>query len=167
MRFVDWISKNNDMVYNRVKTIVKDKDEVDDLYQCVMEQLLKQQHKIDDIKDEQKLYYVIRVVKNNYHSKTSPYHYQFRKHKEKQLPIIEDVIENIQDVEYKETLPDMEWVKRQLNTLDWFSRDLFLLWMELSTISKVSEQTKIPLNSVSRYINKIKRILQERWKQEL
>jgi hypothetical protein len=61
----------------------------------------------------------------------------------------------------------MEWVKRQLNTLDWFSRDLFLLWMELSTISKVSEQTKIPLNSVSRYINKIKRILQERWKQEL
>lgn len=167
MRFVEWISKNNDMVYNRVKSIVKDKDEVDDLYQCVMEQLLKQQHKIDDIKDEQKLYYVIRVVKNNYNSKTSPYHYQFRKPQEKQLPIIEDVIENIQDVEYKETLPDMEWVKRQLNTLDWFSRDLFLLWMELSTISKVSEQTKIPLNSVSRYINKIKRILQERWKQEL
>lgn len=167
MRFVEWISKNNDMVYNRVKSIVKDKDEVDDLYQCVMEQLLKQQHKIDDIKDEQKLYYVIRVVKNNYNSKTSPYHYQFRKPQEKQLPIIEDVIENIQDVEYKETLPDMEWVKRQLNTLDWFSRDLFLLWMELSTISKVSEQTKIPLNSVSRYINKIKKILQERWKQEL
>lgn len=167
MRFVDWISKNNDMVYNRVKSIVKHKDETDDLYMCVMEQLLKQQHKIDDIKDEQKLYYVIRVVKNNYHSKTSPYHYQFRKPYEKQLPIIEDVIEQIEDVEYQETLPDMEWVKRQLNTLDWFSRDLFLLWMELSTISKVSEQTKIPLNSVSRYINKIKRILQERWKQEL
>lgn len=163
MRFVVWVEKNNDILLEKVRDIVLHKDEADDLYQSVMEQMLKKPEQIDTIKDEQKLYYFIRVVKNNYFSKTSPYHYQIRKPVEKNYELQEHLIEDIEDIPYSEDLPDIEWVKNELQTLDWFSRDLFMLWLELNTISNVSRKTQIPLNSVSRYINKIKKILKERW----
>lgn len=163
MRFVTWIGINNDLCLNKVREIVSNRDEADDLYQSVVEQLLKKPDNIDKVKDEQKLYFFIRVIRNNYFSKTSPYHYQFRKPTERNIPIKETILEDIVDEEYSEDLPDMEWVKNELKTLDWFSRDLFLLWLELNTISNVSRQTQIPLNSVSRYINKIKKELKQRW----
>jgi hypothetical protein len=163
MRFVVWVEKNNDLLLQRVRDIVTHKDDADDLYQSVIEQMLKKPEQMDNIKDEQKIYYFIRVVKNNYFSKTSPYHYQMRKPIENNYELKDNLIEDIEDIPYSEDLPDIEWVKNELQTLDWFSRDLFLLWLELNTISNVSRQTQIPLNSVSRYITKIKKILKERW----
>jgi RNA polymerase sigma factor (sigma-70 family) len=162
MRFVSWISQNNDLCLNKVREIVSNPDEADDLYQSVVEQLLRKPDKIDKVTDKEK-YYFIRVIRNNYFSKTSPYHYQYRKPSEKNIQIKEDILEQIEDEEYNDELPDMEWVKNELQHLDWFSRDLFLLWLELNTISNVSRQTQIPLNSVSRYINKIKKELKKRW----
>jgi|LauGreDrversion4_2_1035121.scaffolds.fasta_scaffold796772_2 RNA polymerase sigma factor (sigma-70 family) len=163
MRFVSWISQNNDLCLNKVREIVSNPDEADDLYQSVVEQLLRKPDKIDKVTDKEKYYFFIRVIRNNYFSKTSPYHYQYRKPSEKNIQIKEDILEQIEDEEYNDELPDMEWVKNELQHLDWFSRDLFLLWLELNTISNVSRQTQIPLNSVSRYINKIKKELKKRW----
>jgi RNA polymerase sigma factor (sigma-70 family) len=163
MRFVSWISHNNDLCLNKVREIVSNPDEADDLYQSVVEQLLRKPDKIDKVTDKEKYYFFIRVIRNNYFSKTSPYHYQYRKPSEKNIQIKEDILEQIEDEEYNDELPDMEWVKNELQHLDWFSRDLFLLWLELNTISNVSRQTQIPLNSVSRYINKIKKELKKRW----
>jgi len=163
MRFVSWISHNNDLCLNKVREIVSNPDEADDLYQSVVEQLLRKPDKIDKVTDKEKYYFFIRVIRNNYFSKTSPYHYQYRKPSEKNIQVKEDILEQIEDEEYNDELPDMEWVKNELQHLDWFSRDLFLLWLELNTISNVSRQTQIPLNSVSRYINKIKKELKKRW----
>jgi RNA polymerase sigma factor (sigma-70 family) len=163
MRFVSWISQNNDLCLNKVREIVSNPDEADDLYQSVVEQLLRKPDKIDKVTDKEKYYFFIRVIRNNYFSKTSPYHYQYRKPSEKNIQVKEDILEQIEDEEYNDELPDMEWVKNELQHLDWFSRDLFLLWLELNTISNVSRQTQIPLNSVSRYINKIKKELKKRW----
>jgi RNA polymerase sigma factor (sigma-70 family) len=163
MRFVSWISQNNDLCLNKVREIVSNPDEADDLYQSVVEQLLRKPDKIDKVTDKEKYYFFIRVIRNNYFSKTSPYHYQYRKPSEKNIQIKEDILEQIEDEEYNEEQPSMEWVKNELQHLDWFSRDLFLLWLELNTISNVSRQTQIPLNSVSRYINKIKKELKKRW----
>jgi len=163
MRFVSWISHNNDLCLNKVREIVSNPDEADDLYQSVVEQLLRKPDKIDKVTDKEKYYFFIRVIRNNYFSKTSPYHYQYRKPSEKNIQVKEDILEQIEDEEYNEEQPSMEWVKNELQHLDWFSRDLFLLWLELNTISNVSRQTQIPLNSVSRYINKIKKELKKRW----
>jgi len=163
MRFVSWISQNNDLCLNKVREIVSNPDEADDLYQSVVEQLLRKPDKIDKVTDKEKYYFFIRVIRNNYFSKTSPYHYQYRKPSEKNIQVKEDILEQIEDEEYNEEQPSMEWIKNELQHLDWFSRDLFLLWLELNTISNVSRQTQIPLNSVSRYINKIKKELKKRW----
>lgn len=161
-----WLEKNNNILVKMVGDIIKNEDDVMDLYQSVVEQILSKPDKANKIPDEQKTYYFIRLIKNNYYSKTSPYHYQIRKGKERYSPLEESVLESIPDTLYDESIPDIFWVKEQLESLDWFSRDLFLLYIELETITKVSNQTQIPMNSVSRYIKKIKDILKTKWENE-
>jgi hypothetical protein len=165
MTFRVWINGNYDMLMDKVRLISSEQD-ADDLFMCVVEQLLKNEHKIDEIEDNQKLYYFIRVIKNNYNSKTSPYHYQYRKNQHYHQTLYEDITDTIADEPYKETIPDMIWVENKLNELEWWERDIFLLWVELGTLTKVSEQTKIPINSVGRYINKIKIKLRKLWLEE-
>lgn len=158
-----WLTKNYTELLNITKKVVKNESEVDDVFQCVVEQVLLKDKKLDNIDDKQKLYYFIRVVKNNYYSKTSSYYYQYKKSSTHNLQFDETIYENIPVEPYNETLPTMEWVNGQLKELDWFSRDLFLLWLEMGSLTAVSKQTTIPLNSVGRYIKDIKTILKERW----
>lgn len=162
MTFRNWLNDNYDMLMDKVRIISNDAD-VDDLFMCVVEQLLKKSEQIDDIDDKQKIYYFIRVIKNNYNSKTSRYHYEMRKNNHHHRPLLEDITEQIVDEPYKETIPDMMWVEKQLNSLEWWERDIFLLWVELGTLTRVSKQTSIPINSVGRYINKIKLKLRKLW----
>jgi hypothetical protein len=104
------------------------------------------------------------MLKRNYFSKTSPYYYQFKKGAIMD-DITDDLLEGVIDVEYTESIPDMEWVKLQLLELDWFDRDLFNLWVELGSLSNVSKKTNIPVNSVGKYIKEIKQELKIRWQQ--
>lgn len=112
------------------------------------------------------MYWFVRVVKNNYFSNSSPWYYQFKRAEYRATEYDEERYEDIPDEDYEETIPDMEWVKLQLNTLDWFSRDLFLYWIEMGTLTKLSQETKIPINSVGKYIKQIKQILKERYETE-
>jgi len=166
MELKSWIEKNNQELYDIVKGIIKNEDDVPDLYQCVMEQILTKPEKFNKVPDDQKVFYFIKILKNNYYSKTSPYYYKMKKDISRYSPLEESSLETIVDTLYDDELPSLDWVKGQLDTLDWFSRDLFLLYIELETITKVSQQTTIPLNSVSRYIKKIKDILKTRWDYE-
>lgn len=145
-----------------VKNIVKNEDDRDDLFHCVLEQILKGK-KFDGLPDDQRVFYFVRVLKNNYFSKTSPYYYQYKKN-----PAKEDIkemtfFEGRLDEEYKNELPDMSWVYEQLTHLNWFDRDLFLMWLEMGSLTAVSKQTTIPLNSVGRYIKTTKEILKKKW----
>lgn len=166
MTFSSWLNYNDRKLRDRVRELVNNKSEADELYHFVILQLLEKPQKIDQVPDEQKEYFFIRTLKNNYYSKTSPYFYQYKHKKHNHLRLIENVTDNIKEEEYKETDPTMEWVHKTLNDFDWFERDLFRLWIELGTITNVSKQTLIPLNSVGRYINKTKKKLKELWQLE-
>ena len=158
-----WIQHNNKKLLYTAKKISKNNDEYMDLYQSVIEQLLKKQNVLDDMDDKEKMYYFVRVIKNNYFSQSSPYYYQHKKTSTR-INYVEDINRyEIQDEVYEEHLPDMEWVYRQLDTLDWFSRDIFLMWLELGSLTAVARQTTIPLNSVGRYIKEVKQTLKDRW----
>jgi hypothetical protein len=118
-----------------------------------------------DIKDEQKKYFFIRVVKNNWYSNTSRFEYEFRRkvsdnreYKDYELSLIEE-----EDEEYTEDLPDIEWVREELNKLHWYSRDLFLMWIELGSVTGISKQTTIPINTCGKHIREIKEYLRELW----
>tara|TARA_R110000868_G_scaffold10831_2_gene52416 strand:- start:1106 stop:1618 length:513 start_codon:yes stop_codon:yes gene_type:complete len=167
MTFSQWLIKEHNGLLSLVGDMVRDPDEQGDLYGCIIEQLLKKKNKLDHIPDKEKRYYFIRVMKNNYNSKTSPYHYQYRKPTLNHIPLLETITESLTDEPYEETLPDMIWVEKTLNeNFDWYSRDLFKLWVELGSLTNVSKQTQIPLNSVGRHINNIKTKLKELWQSE-
>ena len=166
MTFFEWINKNHNKVMDKVKLICPDENEQYDLFQSVVLQLLEKPNKINDIPDKEKMYFFIRVIKNNYNSTTSIYYKEYKKHQNLHTPLLDEITESLMDEGYEDTIPEIEWVNHQLKSFDWFDRDLFLMWIELKTITNVSKTTQIPLNSVGRYINKTKYRLQELWKQE-
>jgi DNA-directed RNA polymerase specialized sigma24 family protein len=158
-----WIEKNNTELIRLVKNITNNADDSDELYQSVILQLLEKPERINEIPDSQKKYFFIRVVQNNYNSNTSPYQYQRQKYKKKFTDFKYEMFENVPDDDYQE-YPTIEWVYQQLENHHWFDRDLFLLWLELGTFTKVSEQTTIPLNSVGKYIKETIKNLNTSWK---
>lgn len=151
----DWLSNN----YNELKNICNKfstPDEVDDLLHLCIEQFLKNK-RVEQIPDKEKLYFFTKIVRNQYHSKSSKYHYTYRRYQ------FNDVVElEIPDVEYKEDEFNMEWVREQLKTMDWYYGRLFELYIdEGCSVTKLSKRTTIPINSVSRDINKTRKKLKK------
>ena len=152
----DWLSNN----YNELKNICNKfstPEEVDDLLHLCIEQFIKNK-KVEQIPDKEKLYFFTKIVRNQYHSKSSKYHYTYRRYQ------FNDVVESdISDVVYQEDEFNMEWVREQLKTMDWYYGRLFELYIdEGCSVTKLSKRTTIPINSVSRDINKVRRQLKQR-----
>ena len=158
----EYISKYNKHLIDQTKNIVKGHEEYMDLYQSVVEQLLSNPDKFNEVPDDQKQYYFIKVTRTNWYSKTSPYQYQKKKYEQKHVTLFDHTTELQVDEEYVEH-PTIDWVNEQVEQMSWFDRDLFVLWAELKTLSAVHRETTIPINSVGKYINEIKKELNERW----
>lgn len=151
-----WITKN----YNELKTIcskITRGQDYDDLLQICIEQFLHNQV-VKTIPDKEKLFFFARIVRNNYNSKSSKYYYTYRKYQFNEIGELE-----IPEVEYQETEFNLEWVNQQLKTFDWYYMRLFELYVEEGcSITKLSKRTTIPINSVSRDINKVRKELLKR-----
>lgn len=163
MELSKWINKNHSELVHVVGRITSNHPESDELLQEVILQLLERPTKINQLPDKEKLFYFISVVKNNWHSSTSPYQYHKQKIKRLHIPYDHNKGERVVDDVYEENTPDMEWVYSELNKMEWFDRDLFRLWVELGTYTNVSKQTTIPLNSVGKYIKDTIQELNVRW----
>lgn len=151
----DWLSNN----YNELKNICSKfstPEEVDDLLHLCVEQFLKNK-RVHQIPDKERLYFFTKIVRNQYHSKSSKYHYTYRRYQ------FSDVVETeIPDVVYEEDEFNLEWVYEQLKTIDWYYGRLFELYIEEGcSVTKLSKRTTIPINSVSRDINKVRRQLKQ------
>jgi len=154
-----WITNN----YEEIKTIchkVTKSNDIDDLLQICVEQFITNK-KIDDIPDEQKLYFFTKIVKNNYYSTTSKYYNTYHKYKFSEFKEIE-----IPDNHYDETEINLDWVNKQLQDIkkdQWYYGRLFELYLQVGcSITKLSQKTTIPINTVSRDINKVRKELKKR-----
>jgi len=129
---------------------------VDDLLHLCIEQFIKNK-KVHQIPDKEKLYFFTKIVRNQYHSKSSKYHYTYRRYQ------FSEIVDNdIAEIEYQEDEFNMNWVKEQLKTIDWYYGRLFELYIEEGcSVTKLSKRTTIPINSVSRDINKVRRQLKQ------
>ena len=169
MTFNQWIGENSKEMMKMVRGIVKgDDDLADELFQSVCLQLLEKPKKVDEVPDHHKVFYFIRVVKNNYYSKTSPFQYRRIKDRNRNIQIDEGLT-SIEDVPYQEDFEYKRWVVEQLSKeelFSWYERDIFMLYVELTSYVRVSKQTTIPVNSVSRHLKQIKTKLQELWQLE-
>lgn len=151
----DWINNNIKEMRKIVNSISKQNNP--DLFQVCIEQFLTNQ-RLKEIPDKEKLYFFSKIVKNNFFSKSSPYYYTYGKYKFSEFtPKIEIIDDPIREY------VDLEWVKTELKKIDWYYRKLFELYIEENcSITKLSQRTTIPINSVSRDINKVRRILNKR-----
>ena len=155
-----WITENIDELKKICKSISRLED-IDDLFQICIEQILINK-KFADIPDQQRLYFFSRLVRNQFHSKTSKYYYQYHRFKASEIYDYD-----FPDLQYEEPEVNLEWVNKHLDemkkTSDWYYGRLFELYIELGcSITTLSQKTTIPINSVSRDINKVRKELNKK-----
>ena len=152
-----WITENIEELKKICSRITRGNDS-EDLLQLSVQQFLLNK-KVPTIPDKEKLFFFTRIVRNNYNSKSSPYYHQYKKFQFSEIGNIE--IEYLEEEE--EPIITLDWVYQELDKLDWYYKRLMEMYIEEGcSITKVSKRTTIPLNSVSRDINKIRKILKEK-----
>ena len=104
------------------------------------------------------MFFLIRAIKNQYYSKNSYFYRDYVRPTGVKLDY-EFEVEDKVEPEY----PNLEWVKNRIEQLNWYEKGIFTLYIDLGTIEKVSKQTKIPLYSIRKSINKTKKFLKESW----
>ena len=152
-------------------------DDLDDLTQEVFLYLLElPSEKLKQlIEDKQIKYYFIRLCKNNYYSKTSKYHYKYRKPVERieytngRLGITkkQDAI----NLYFNTEVEDSDLIHNILAELYWYERELFKLYVlgkhkdKQYTYSTLSQHTKISRMSIYTTIKGVKRYVRRRLKE--
>tara|TARA_R110001592_G_scaffold148690_8_gene373883 strand:+ start:301 stop:855 length:555 start_codon:yes stop_codon:yes gene_type:complete len=156
---------------------------LDDLTQEVFLYLLEMpKGKLEQlIEDKQIKYYFIRLCKNNYYSKTSKYHYKYRKPYER---ILLDVITNgkysiskkqntadLYFIEGEGYIEDTDLVNDILSEMYWYERELFKLYVlgdnkgRRYTYTTLSNKTKISRMSIYTTLKIVKNYVARRLKE--
>lgn len=156
----DWIEQNIEKLKHITYKVAKEINE--DLFQVCIEQLLKNP-KSNNLTDKERLYFFVKIVKNNFYSKSSQYYYAYTKYQFSELSQIE-----IADEE-PNTFDELEWVHSQIDkdkkTKNWYYARLMEIFIEEGgSIMNTTKRTTIPRNSVSRDINKYRQVLIRRRK---
>ena len=155
-----YITTNYYELLKITKKITKNHDLTQDLLHEVILQLYNKDNIIlREYCDEQIKYYIVSVIRINWHSTTSPFYYKIRKETKNYVPI--DEIYNLADD------AQLDFEKQQLFDileeswceLDWFRKSLFEMYMTLGSMKKVSKQTRIPVSSISRYLRESKDLI--------
>lgn len=155
----DWITEN----YNKLNEITKKVSKLEcahDLLHLSLEQLLLNKN-FNNVPEKEKLFFFTKIVRNNYYSESSPYYHTYTKYQFNEWKEHDE-----QDQEYQEDPIDLDWVNNHLNEMkkgnDWYYAKLFQLYIEEDcSITKLSKRSTIPVNSVSRDINKMRKKLIE------
>lgn len=150
----DWITINYDKLKSICSNISKN-EEVDDLFHSCLIQFMENK-RINEIPDNQKLFFFSRIVKNNFYSTTSNYHKEYHKFKFNEMIEVQQA-----DILYVEDEVDLNWVNKELNKdFTWYYKRIMELYIEEKcSLTKLSKRTNIPINSCSRDINKVRKEL--------
>jgi hypothetical protein len=146
-----------------VKTITKNDDRCDDLLHDILIDLTKNE-KYNALSPKDKVYFFIRVVKNQFYSNNSKYQRTYKKY------VFQEFNPNVEipDEAYKEPL-SMEWVHKTLdNELDknkefWYNYGLFNLYLEHKKIETIHQKTQIPKYSIRNTIKEMKAWIKIKW----
>ena len=153
--------KLKDVAYN-----IAGAKEKDDLLSFVIEELYKcDQIRLKEIIEKKQMtFYVVRVMINQYQSKTSRYHYKYRKYYEYHVTTTIESLspdnsknntKNKQQVEEK-----LAWIEEKLKDLYWFDAEVFrIYYKEGFSLSEMSKVTKINKNTLYKAIKNVKNYL--------
>lgn len=152
-----YITTNYYLLLGITKKITKNHELSSDLLHEVIIQLYNKSNIVlQEYSDDQIKYYIVSVIRINWHSQTSPFYYKIRKESSKYT--------NIDDIFDLTDESQLDFEKEQLFIileesfceLDWFKKSLFQMYLTLGSMKKVSKQTRIPVSSISRYLKESK-----------
>ena len=157
--------------YNKLKSMaynVTSGKDTDDLLSFVIEELYKCDSKrINEIiKKKQMTFYVVRVMLNQYQSKTSRYHYKYRKYYEYHTTT---TIESISPDNTEYTIKDkeeveerLEWIEEKLKDCFWYDAEVFKLYFrEGHSLNTMAKATKISRATLYKSIINVKKYLKD------
>lgn len=153
-----WIEENFELLKQLTNKVAKETN--DDLFQVCIEQFLKNK-KVEHLEHKQRLYFFVKIVKNNFYSNSSPYYYTYSKYNFSELQNIEIAEQSVEHID------ELGWVLEQISndkkTKNWYYARLMEIFIEEGgSIIKTTKRTTIPRNSVSRDINKYRKVLVKR-----
>ena len=155
-----YITTNYYQLLTIAKKITKNHDLTQDLFHEVIIQLYNKNNIVlQEYSDDQMKYYIVSIMRINWHSQTSPFYYKIRKESSKYTNIddIYDLVDDTQLEYEKQHLFDI--LEQSWCELDWFRKSLFEMYMTLGSMKKVSKQTRIPISSISRYLKESKELI--------
>jgi RNA polymerase sigma factor (sigma-70 family) len=152
-----YITTNYYQLLTIAKKITKNHQLTGDLLHEVILQLYNKSNIVlQEYSDDQIRYYIVSVIRINWHSQTSPFYYKIRKESAKYTNIDEcfNLTDDTQLEFEKQHLFDI--LEQSWCELDWFKKSLFEMYLTLGSMKKVSKQTRIPISSISRYLKESK-----------
>ena len=155
--------------YQKLKEIalnISGIDEFEDLLHFVIEELYKcDQKRIKEIIEKKQMtFYVVRVMLNQHHSKTSRYHYKYRKYYEHHVTTTIECIspDNTKDNTKDKNIIEerLEWIEEKLKDLYWFDAECFRIYYRDSfSLSEMAKATRINKNTLYKAIRNVKNYL--------
>ncbi len=141
-------------------------DYEDLLHETILALYNSDKEKIKYIIEQKKLtFYIVRIMMNQYHSNTSPYHKKYRKqYNQKQLkdfyiytkePLTKEKIKQLEEQEDR-----LQWIEEKLKHLSWFDVEVFkIYYRENYSLNTMSKATKINRSTLGKSIRYIKNYL--------
>ena len=135
-------------------------ESIEALYNADKEKIIK-------IIEQKKLtFYFIRILINQYHSKTSPYYYKYKKFNEL-MNNMDGINIYSKEATSKERIKQLElneerlqWIEQKLKGLAWFDVEVFkIYYREGFSLNSMSKATKINRSTLGKSIRFIKNYL--------
>lgn len=130
------------------------------LHEVILQLYSRDDIKLKEYDDNSIKYYITSIMRVNYYSKTSPYHYRIRKERA-MYSDLSDVLNMEAEQEVFESEELFSLLEEQYCELDWFRKSLLDLYLSLNSLKAVSKKTTIPLTSISRYIREGKQQIKD------
>ena len=97
-------------------------------------------------------WFLVKTLTNQFNSNSSPFAKKYRP-KEIDFILTSEYDHNIDIL--------IDKIDKQLNKLHWYDRELFKAYVESGSYRKLSKQTDIPFNSISRTVNYVKTYIRD------
>ena len=161
----EYLIKNYDRLKDVALNIAGIK-EYEELLHFVIEELYKcDQIRLREIIDKKQMtFYSLRVIMNQYHSKTSRYYYKYKKYYEYHSTQTIECISADKSKSNKKKKEEIEvkldWIEEKLKDLYWFDAEVFkLYYRENFSLSEMAKATKINKNTLYKAIRNVKNYL--------
>tara|TARA_R110002020_G_scaffold29237_2_gene92311 strand:- start:1014 stop:1520 length:507 start_codon:yes stop_codon:yes gene_type:complete len=153
--------KLKDIAYN-----IAGVKEYEELLHFIIEELYKcDQIRLKEIIEKKQMtFYAVRVMINQYQSKTSRYYYKYKKYYEYHAAQTIESLSADKSKSNKKQKEEIEvkldWIEEKLKDLYWFDAEVFkLYYRENFSLSEMAKATKINKNTLYKAIRNVKTYL--------